>query len=90
MKHATDQALNQLEDFLNDIRKLGKLKEKQRGIFYFKAVAFLHFHEDPSGLFADLRQAGEFQRYPVNNAAKRKIFLSKVKSAMEEFLACKE
>ena len=32
--------------------------EKKRGVFYFKSRAFLHFHEDPKGMFADIREAG--------------------------------
>ncbi len=69
MKHASPAALDQLEDLLEDLRKLAPLKEKQRGIFYLKGKAYLHFHEDPEGLFADLREGVEFKRFPVNNAA---------------------
>ena len=36
------------------------------GIFYRGASAFLHFHEDPAGLFADLRSGDDFARYGVN------------------------
>jgi len=50
------------------LRTLPGLKEKSRGIFYLKSKAFLHFHEDPAGLFADLREDGDFQRYEVTSA----------------------
>ena len=43
-------------DLLSRLRALGGLKEKKRGCFYFKSKGFLHFHEDPKGMFADLRQ----------------------------------
>lgn len=68
LKHATGNALDRLEDLLKEIRQISNLKEKQRGIFYFKSTAFLHFHEDPAGLFADLKINDQFQLFPVNNA----------------------
>jgi hypothetical protein len=57
------------------------LKEKTRGIFYHKSAAFLHFHEDAGGLFADLRSNDLFQRFAVN---KRKVFTA----ALREALGC--
>ena len=65
MKHATDNALDQLEDLLKEIRKIERLTEKQRGIFYIKSIAFLHFHEDPTGLYGDLKIDNEFKRFAV-------------------------
>ena len=35
------------------------LIEKKRGVFYRKSRAFLHFHEDPKGMFADLSDPEE-------------------------------
>jgi hypothetical protein len=58
MKHAGSLALDQLEPLLAAIRALPGLKEKGRGVFYRGGKAFLHFHEDPAGLFADVRLAG--------------------------------
>ena len=55
MKHAGPGALDQLEPLLAQLRGLGGMVEKKRGVFYRKSQAFLHFHEDPKGLFADLR-----------------------------------
>ena len=49
------------------IRDLPGLVEKQRGTFYRKSRAFLHFHEDPKGLFADIRIEGDdFERIDVS------------------------
>ncbi len=83
MKHATDYALDQLEDLLKEIRKFDGLKEKQRGIFYVKSMAFLHFHEDPAGLFGDIKIENEFARFPVNTDAEKKVFLLKINQAIE-------
>jgi len=55
MKHAGPGALDALEPLLERLRALGVLREKSRGVFYLKSRAFLHFHEDPSGLYADIR-----------------------------------
>ena len=38
------------------------LVEKRPGIFYRKSKAFLHFHEDSSGVHADVRFGVEFER----------------------------
>ena len=51
MKHATAPALDRLEPMLAKVRGHRGLKEKSRGVFYFKSKAVLHFHEDPAGLF---------------------------------------
>ena len=82
MKHAGTSGLDQLEPLLARLRKNSGLREKGRGIFYRGAVSFLHFHEDPQGLFADLKIHDEFQRFPVNTAAQRKKLLSETESAV--------
>ena len=70
MKHATPAALDRLEGLLVQLRTL-PLKEKSRGVFYRKSKAFLHFHEDPAGLFADIRNAdgSDFERIKVDEPA---------------------
>lgn len=67
MKHASAAALDELETLLDDLRKRPGLKERSRGVFYRKGRAFLHFHEDPRGLFADIRAAAgdDFERIDV-------------------------
>ena len=50
---------------------MSALKEKSRGVFYRGGRATLHFHEDPLGLFADLRLGAEWRRLPVNSKAER-------------------
>lgn len=56
MRHARDEDLDRIEPLLVRLRQLGTLKERKRGCFYFKSRGFVHFHEDPKGMFADLRQ----------------------------------
>jgi hypothetical protein len=69
MKHAGPEALDRLEPLLAELRGVAGLVEKGRGVFYRKGRAFLHFHEDPAGLFADVRdEAGvDFDRLDVTD-----------------------
>jgi hypothetical protein len=69
MRHARPAALDQLEPLLAALRDIPGLGEKARGVFYRKGRAFLHFHEDPAGLFADVRdEAGvDFDRLDVTD-----------------------
>jgi len=77
MKHADQTTLAQLSPLLAEIRRrMPPLKEKGAGKFYCKSSAFLHFHDDPAGIFADLKVAGEWQRYPVNNDAEYRTLLA--------------
>jgi hypothetical protein len=87
MKHATESALRQLSDLLEQIRQRPGIREKKLGIFYCKSKAFLHFHEDPAGLFADLSSAVDFDRYPVNTAKERRILLSAIDRALGDQVA---
>ena len=57
MRHARAEDLDRIEPLLVRLRELGVLKERKRGCFYFKGKGFVHFHEDPKGMFADIRQA---------------------------------
>jgi hypothetical protein len=83
MKHATDKALDRLDQVLLAVRTYPELKEKKRGIFYYKSSAFLHFHEDAAGLFADLRIGGRFERFAVNTISERKRFETALRNALQ-------
>jgi len=78
MKHAGAEALRRLEALLEEVRRRQGLKERKAGIFYRKSKAFLHFHEDPAGLFADLRGADDFDRFQVNTAAQEQRLLDEI------------
>ena len=82
MKHVSDSGLDQLDDLLRELRGVDGLKEKKRGVFYRGSRAFLHFHEDPSGLYADVRIDAEFERMRVTTKAERKRLLSVARAAV--------
>ena len=68
---------------LVQLHALPDLKEKSRGTFYRKSQAFLHFHEDPAGLFADVRLGGaDFTRMRVSTKAEQRALMTAVKAAL--------
>jgi hypothetical protein len=83
MKHAGPQALDQLEPVLAKLRKLDGLRERKRGAFYRGSSAFLHFHEDPAGFFADMKVADDFVRFPVNSSAEVEKLLARAARALK-------
>ncbi|HEY2485383.1 MAG TPA: hypothetical protein VGI36_09555 [Candidatus Binataceae bacterium] len=83
MKHAGPEALDQLEPVLAKLRKLDGLRERKRGAFYRGSSAFLHFHEDPAGFFADLKVADDFIRFPVNSGAEVERLLARAARALK-------
>jgi hypothetical protein len=84
MRHARDQDLDRLEPLLAQIRTVAPLlKEKKRGVFYLKGRSFLHFHEDPKGLFADVGAGDgkDFERLQVDAPAGAVALLARVAAA---------
>ena len=79
MKHAGSATLSSLGALLAKLRVLPGLVEKKPGIFYVKSKAYLHFHEDPTGVFADAKLSGEeFERFPVNTKLEQESLLRAV------------
>ena len=84
MKHAGPATLDTLEPLLHSLRQCDALKEKTPGAFYLKSAAFLHFHEDASGTFADVKLDGvNFTRLRATTADEQAGLLARV----DEFLA---
>jgi hypothetical protein len=81
VRHARAQALDQLEPFLERLRAVPGLVEKTRGVFYVRSRAFLHFHEDPSGMHADVRLGSNFSRVRVETAEERDALLERIRAA---------
>src|SRR5258707_10225553 len=86
MKHAGPEALNTLNDLVSVIRARG-LKEPRPGIFYRKGKAWLHFHEDKAGLFADLRVNAEWERFRVSEAEERANLLMLIDRSLQDGLS---
>ena len=81
MKHAGEIALAAIADQLAQIRTL-KLKERSAGVFYFKSKPFLHFHEDPSGIYADVRVDVEWERFAIADPVAWRKLLKRINDAL--------
>ena len=81
MRLARAEALDGLEPFLERLRAVPGLVEKKRGFFYVRSKAFLHFHEDPSGMHADVRLGPEFTRVRAETAEERDALLARIEEA---------
>jgi hypothetical protein len=84
LRHARDEDLDHIEPVLIRLRALGALKERKRGCFYFKSKGFVHFHEDPKGMFADLRQidSRDDRRIKVDTAAEQDALIEQAKEIL--------
>ena len=83
MKHAGPSTLDQLGPLLARIRTQPGLKEKSRGVFYFRSRSVLHFHEDAAGTFADLRVADVFERLAVDSLQEQEVLLQRLKQLIK-------
>jgi hypothetical protein len=79
MRHAGSDALGRLAPLIEGLRVTAGLVEKKPGVLYRNSKAFLHFHEDPSGLYADVRVHEGFERWRVETAKERNALLSLVR-----------
>jgi len=80
----TNAGLDELEPMLARLRRLDGLVEKKRGVFYRRSKAFLHFHEDPSGLHADVRLATEFERFRVQTQDEQDAVIDAIERVLTE------
>jgi hypothetical protein len=83
MKHASAHALQKLAPLIERLRALPGLVERTPGSFYHRSSAFLHFHEDPAGLFADAKLDFRFfQRHRVSTRDEQSALLKAVAAAL--------
>jgi len=83
MRHASAQTLARIETLLEQLRVLPGLKEKSRGVFYRGGAAWLHFHEDQAGIFADLRTSPEWERLPATTPAQCSLLVRRIKRILK-------
>ena len=83
MKHPSAETLRHLEPLLQRLRAVPGLAERKPGIFYRGASAFLHFHEDPAGVFADAKLDGtSFSRFRLSGVLDNEELLVKVLASL--------
>ena len=81
MRHARAGDLAPLAPLLDRLRDVPTLRERGPGTFYRGSRAFLHFHVDPAGLFADVRPGATWERLPVDTPDQQRALLDVVAAA---------
>ena len=89
MKHATPVAIARLEPLLARLRQHVDLVERKPGTFYRGSQAFLHFHEDAAGDFADLKVAGDWERARVSTQRERAALVRRVGEVLAAALSAR-
>ena len=88
MKHATAETLAVLSSLLAEVRRLDPLVERTTGTFYLKSRPFLHFHEDPSGIFADVKlDLATFTRVRITSPKEQAALLVQIRQCLPPMAA---
>lgn len=82
MRHARPDAIARLAPLLAELRRLPGLLERRPGTFYRGARAFLHFHEDAGGDFADLKVGSDWERSRATTQRERAALLRQVRALL--------
>jgi len=83
VRHARAEDLDRIEPLLEQLRGVGGLVEKQRGTFYRRGRACLHFHADGDDTYADVRLEGdEFERRRATTRAEQRELVTVVRDAL--------
>ena len=80
MAHCPPEKLQDIEDVLEKIRSLEKLKEKGVGIFYLKSKPFLHFHFKDDHRYAHVKKGSQWEEVPLNKKSDKAQFTKTVLS----------
>jgi hypothetical protein len=84
MRHARSDDLELVNDLLAKLRAVPGLVERKPGTFYRGSRAFLHFHRDPSGMYADVRLAEpDFVRMRVTTAREQARLMARVRETVD-------
>ena len=82
MKHAGTATLERIAPLLQELRAHPALREGRPGHFHIRSHEVLHFHDDPAGVFADLRLAGGFVRLCVTTSAEQAELLGRIEDCL--------
>ena len=82
MKHAGPATFARISSLLDELRTRPALRETRPGAFSLKSRAFLHFHDDPSGVFADVRLADDFVRMRVSTRSEQADLLERIDACL--------
>jgi len=86
VKHASPTTLELLGALFAEVHKRPQLREKSPGSFYLKSKAYLHFHEDATGIFADVKlNLAEFTRMRATTAREQRALLAAIDRSLAPF-----
>jgi hypothetical protein len=91
MKHAGKATVTLLEPLFAELRRRHpQLREKANGSFYCKSTGYLHFHEDPAGIFADVKlDFVEFTRFRATTAKEQRALLARIERSLAKHAEAK-
>jgi len=82
MKRAGPPTLERIAALLDELRRRPGLSEGRPGVFELKSREVLHFHDDASGIFADLRLAEGRVRLRVTSSAEQSDLLDRIDASL--------
>ena len=82
-----ESTLHILEPLLRVLRTYEVLEEVRPASFHLDGRDFLHFHDEPSGLVADVRLSRERIRHAVGNPAQQSELLERIEPYLERLEA---
>ena len=84
MRHAGPATLDRIAPLLEALRVRPALREDRPGVFSLRRRPFLHFHDDPSGVYADVRLADEFVRMRVSEPGEQADLLDRIDDCLTQ------
>jgi hypothetical protein len=73
-----DSTIETLATLLNVLRGYSVLQEVRPTAFHLGGRDFIHFHEEPDGLFADVRLSKGRLRMPVSTSSEQAQMLDRI------------
>jgi hypothetical protein len=83
VRHAGPDTLARIVTLLAALRARDVLRETRPGVFSLRSQAFLHFHDDPAGVFADVRFDRDFVRMRVSTRSEQADLLNRIDACLE-------
>jgi hypothetical protein len=82
MKRAGTATLDRVAPLLAQLRANPALRERRPGHFHLSGREFLHFHDDPDGVFADVRLSEGFVRLRVSTGSEQADLLDRIEACL--------
>ncbi len=77
-----DSTIETLAPLLNVLRGYPVLQEVRPTVFHLGGRDFIHFHEEPDGLFADVRLSRGRLRLPVSTSPEQAELLDRIEQIL--------